>query len=214
MVVPYTENDNCYVLTNFAVANNPIFMDEDEVNNFKKRLEDQLVDLCDILSYNFHSDHYQIVVALRDRSSFIHFFRKKKDDADIPEEEIPESTYILSQEMANIQSGYAKWFNFRHGRYGTVFGRRYTKILIETEEELKVWVDEINKGSKLWSFEDFWSYTRNFLKRLKELKTVEVSSGIIYEIAKAGKQLEEVLMNFITLEQYLLRGPYIAKLPT
>ena len=90
--------------------------------------------ILEIISFDFTNDQYQILVNLKGRNSFISFYQMKHSDGDFTEDEIPESIYILSQEMANIQSGYAKWYNHKYKRFGLVFGRRHTKILIQTEE--------------------------------------------------------------------------------
>ena len=218
MVVPYTENGNCYVLTNFAAANNPVFMDESEVNNFKQRVNEKITALCEILGFNFHVDQYQIIVALKDRETFVSFYKNKMEDPEMDELEVPASTYILSQEMANIQSGYAKWFNFKHQRYGGVFGRRYTKILIKDEGELEEWVKEINENKVIWDFVDFWSYVNNFLKRLKYLKKVCVSSEFLYgeddkreSLGMIQQKDDPILTNFLRLSDFLLRGRYKAR---
>lgn len=219
MIVPYTENGNCYVLTNFAAANNPVFMDESEVNNFKQRVNEKISALCEILGFNFHADQYQIIVAIKNRETFISYYKEKMEDPEMEEWDIPASTYILSQEMANIQSGYAKWFNFRHGRFGGVFGRRYTKILIRDEQELKEWVKDINENKIIWNFKEFWSYVKNFLKRIKYLKKVSVGSGVLFSDGKKGvdskgkrqRQKDPILTNFLLLSEFLLRGRYQAR---
>lgn len=211
MNVPYTQNDNCYVLTNFAASNNPIFMDEEEVENFKNRLSKHLDKLVHILAYSFHADHYQILVSLKNREVFEEFYKNKMGDPDLPEIEIPLSTYILSQEMANIQSGYAKWFNYRHVRYGSVFGRRYTKILVETEEELKEWVEKLNDNKVLWSFEELWSYTKNFIERIEWIKKITISSSLEYNCEKI---IKSTISNFIRISDFLsMRGQYVPKPP-
>lgn len=206
MKVRYTRNDNCYVFTNFADSNNPLFTCEEEVKNFKERLNEHLKDLCKIICFNFSSLEYQILVSLNKRKYFIDFYRKKYGDEGIGEEDIPESTFILSQEMANIQSGYALWFNYRHRRFGSVFGRRYTKILIQTEEELKLWVEKINGSILFWDFSELWSYINNFLRRMKNGERININSSKLYNSSKATK--DAILRSFVRLDDYLLRGPY------
>lgn len=208
MVVPYTENGNCYVLTNFAAANNPIFRSEEDVENFKGRLNKHLSALCEIMGYSFHVDQFQIIVSLKERAVFEAFYIKKMLKKGIDDFVIPESTYILSQEMANIESGYAKWFNFKYGRYGVVFGRRYTKDLINDEVELEEWVEKVNKHKVYWSFEEMWSYIKNFVERLEYLRKIAVSSRDLY----GDKTLvDKHLSNFIRFRDFLLRGSYKAK---
>ena len=210
MKVRYTRNDNCYELTNYAATNNPIFRSEEEVNNFKIRVKNHISPLCEIMGFSFFNDHYQILVSLKDRETFELFYMEKMESKGVSVAlgEIPLSTYILSQEMANVQSGYAKWFNFKHNRYGVVFGRRYTKELIEDEETLKLCLEEINQYVKIWDFAEFWSYVNNFLKRLNYLKKVALSSACLYEDLR---ETDPIIDTFLHLELFLLRGRYSSK---
>ena len=131
------------------------------------------------------------MVALNDRPSFIKYYCEKHKLDTSDQDQIPESTYILSQEMANIQSGYAKWFNFRHKRFGTVFGRRYTKLLVRSEQELREWIVALNEKHRHWTFTSFWSYVKNFVKRLYHLKEVSVSSSHVYALLKQSGLIVE-----------------------
>lgn len=207
MVVPYTFNGNCYILTNFAGSNNPFFTNQEEIDNFKGRIEKNIGELVEILGWSFRSDHYQIMVSLRQREVFEMFYREKRDDLNIVEESIPESTYILSQEMANIQSGYAKWFNHRHERYGSLFGRRYTKILLESKEAVKEAVDKINEGNAIWEFTQLWSYLWNFVKERKVFKDFRDTSLMMYE--GSGTRIKCWFSNFLSFEDWDLRGNYV-----
>ena len=126
-------------------------------------------------------------------------------------EEIPLSTYILSQEMANIQSGYAKWLNHRHQRFGSVFGRRFTKVYIEDEQSLKSLIGEVNGRKRFWDFEEFWSYIYHFVRGEMGLEEVEETSGCgvrgVESFAARG------LENFLSPQEFYLRGPYVGKQP-
>ncbi len=205
--VSYTENGNCYLFTNFANCNNPIFTNQEEVNNFKRRCEEYLSDLVEILAYSFHTDHYQLIVVLKDRESFEEFYRKKKKDSTLTDLEIPESTYILSQEMANLQSGYAKMFNHRNKRYGSLFGRRYTKVLLETAEEVEKKVLEVNEGNVVWDFEKIWSYIYNFVKRESGLMKILATTKEIYD--GGCDALGAMFRGFLDYRKWQLRGTYV-----
>lgn len=212
MQVQYTQNENCYVLTNFSDSNNPMFTNEFEIQDFKVRVEKHLSPICDIMGFCFHNDQYIILVRLKERAEFLNFYRKKKKEENLREKEIPESTFILSQEMANLQAGYAKAFNFRHNRYGSLFGRRYTKILVQNEEELKTWKDQINGRKRIWTFDELWSWIKNFIRDGKEAKKLAKSSEEVYGAKSA---LEAIMLSgfssFLRVGDFLLRGKYLAK---
>ncbi len=73
---------------------------------------------------------------MKTREEFINFYRKKHKNENIDEFLIPESSIIYSQEMANLQSGFVKHYNWVNDRVGALFYRRYQKQLITSEEEL------------------------------------------------------------------------------
>lgn len=214
MITPYIQNLNCYIISSFADSNNPLFTDEQEIKNFKQRVQKYLGELCEILGYSFHTDHYQLLVIIKDRESFVKFFNEKHGES-LTEEQVMDSTYIFSLQIANMLSGFAKKFNFRHKRYGTLFGRRFTKILVETEEEIQNWVERMNRAERLWNFEKLWSYMWNFVKRLKQLKRIKVGLGVRTEAERLGAVVDEVFgVMLISWESFQLRGGYVvAPLP-
>lgn len=205
--VSYTENNNCYLFTNFANSNNPIFTNPEEVNNFKERCEAHLSSLVEILAYSFHADHYQLIIVLKERKTFEEFYRKKKKNPELEDLEIPESTYILSQEMANLQSGYAKMFNHKYKRFGSLFGRRYTKVLLENANEVEKKVQELNEGRIIWDFERLWSYIYNFIKRDLGMETIVITTKEIYDGGCSA--VGAMFRGFLDYRKWHLRGSYV-----
>jgi hypothetical protein len=121
-----------------------------------------------------------------------------------------ESNYIFSQQIANLLSGFAKKFNYIHRRYGALFGRRFTKILIETEEEIEFWVQKMNRAERLWSFEKLWSYLWNFSKMVKKSGKIKVGLGILdggdLAVAREREVFGGMLLSFAAFK---LRGQYM-----
>ncbi len=208
-IIPYTQNGNCYLLTNFSDNNNPMFMSEEDIENFIRRIEKHLSPLCEILGYTFHNDQFLILVVLRDRETFVEYYLGQNVDEVVENDQIPESTYILSQAMANLQSGYALYFNRKYKRYGSLFGRRYTKVLLETEEAISEYVVEMKNYIKFWDFEPFWNYVMNFVNRIKKL--VKLAKGVSW---KTKAELEgalsgDLVVGALSLEEFKLRGHYV-----
>lgn len=205
--VPYTECGNCYLLTNFADSNNPMFTDKTEVADFEHRLYIDLPEIAEILSFSAHYDQFQLVVVLKEERAFQEFYRKKKNDPELDVLEIPEPTYILSQVISNVESGYAKKFNKKHKRYGSLFGRRYTKVLLETKDEVEETINAMHEGKKVWDFERIWSYVYNFLKKALGLNEVIKTTRVNYE--GGCEAISAVFPGFLPLSIWQLRGSYV-----
>lgn len=203
MKTPYVQNDFCYVLNNFGVASNPIFLTKADCEDFQLRVEKHLSELCSVIAYSFNNYEYQVVVNIHDREIFESFYRTKHADRVILKHEIPESTYILSQEMANLQSGYAKHFNYKYGRKGAVFARRFSKTLIESEAELRFYVDAANQFTPFEVYDWKWQFRRRKMEGLGYLELIKESSLAAYR-----KKFDTIISSFIKVETFILQGRF------
>lgn len=147
--------DSTYLVSNHSVASHPLFYNQAVQDYFKSKMEQFLEGICDIISYSLNDQEFQILVHLRDRGSFEKSFLKKNPywDGTLG---IPESTYIFSQAMANLQGSVAKYVNKDLGKRGTVFDSRFDRQLVTSQEELEALVEELNKGQKKYSFGSRW----------------------------------------------------------
>ncbi len=173
-----------YVISNFGVARNPIFMDQQDLKFFKEKFEEYLSPICEVHVSNHQINQFQYMIQIKERSVLEFFYiekmksKKKNISNDLYEPngvEIPESYLIFSQEVSNFLNSVAKKFNFRHGRKGSLFGDRYQKILVESEEDMRMWSDRLENMEALVEFEGEWE-----AKELndEELHCLESSSVI------------------------------------
>ncbi len=150
--------DGIYHIGNKAVAKCFLFADEKDCIRFQTNIDHHLGPLCDVLAYSFSEDEFQLVVKLKDRKTIENYFKEKYAKFYQDEKFIPETTYIFAQAMANMQSGYAKYFNYRYDRDGGLMKGRYFRHLIESEEELNNLVKKVHafhaqsKRSRIWTF--------------------------------------------------------------
>ncbi len=107
MIAKHIFEDGIYLLSNTAVARNPLFKDKDNYDRFKEKSFEYLNPLCEILAFAFFDNQWELVVKMRFRSEFEAIYKKKHQIDIIENSLIPESAYIFSQEMANLQSGFA-----------------------------------------------------------------------------------------------------------
>lgn len=148
--------ENVYLVSNQSVALNPMFREKSIQDFFLEKMVFYLDPVCKILAHCLNDNEFQILVKLKDRAAFEKHFLEKNEDKFDSDHEIPESTYIFSQAMANFQVSFVKYFNKFYDRRGTLMSGRFTRKLVKTESEMVMWKDLLNKGEKLREYAEEW----------------------------------------------------------
>jgi len=203
MKTKYVENDFCYLLSNFGNAKNPIFLKRRDVKNFEKRVKKHLSELCEILDFTFTNYEFQLLVSLKSREQFESFFLEKHDNQKSGEE-IPDSTYILSQEMANLQSGYAKHFNYKYKRKGAVFARRFSKHLVINEEDLMNWKSRLDGFMDLVEVDWRWRYDYRNMVGIMGIRKIRINR----RFEENGGSTDKILELNLDVESFILQGHF------
>ena len=174
--------DAYYLISNRSVAISNLFFDYKDVESFKLRIGKNLSSLCDIIAFGFQSEEFQLVVKMKSRDDIEHYFKERYSNYFQKYGKVPKTTYIFAQAMANLQSGYVKKFNFRHGRDGGLMAGRYKRKLIESEMELDLLIESVNKLTKLSHRAARWAVKDNLKKgKCGFRKYSEWSSSNFYE---------------------------------
>ncbi len=206
MIAKHIFEEGIYLLSNTGVARNPIFRNKDNYERFREKTLVYLEPLCEILAFAFHDNQWELVVKIKSRSEFEAFYKKKHQLDFIENFLIPESAFIFSQEMANLQSGFVKHFNWLNNRVGALFYRRYQKELIESEGELIIVINRLNHLMARNPHKGEWA-----IKKMERLKKVERrSSEEKYRIKKLS--ITEVICNQLCIEKYDLEA-YFKNIP-
>lgn len=129
--------DAYYLISNKAVAKCFMFRDEIDCERIKTNIDKHLSPIIDVLAFGFTHDAFQLIVKLKSRKIIETYYRSKYGERMEVDNFIPESTYIFAQAMANMQSGYVKYFNFKYERDGGLMKGRYDRRLIESVDELE-----------------------------------------------------------------------------
>ena len=149
--------DHVYLISNQSVARNPMFSSLDMQVYFLKKMEHYLNPLSEIIAYCLNDNEFQLLVRLKSRSHFEEHFMSKKGNGDLDVLDVPESCYIFSQAMANLQVSFVKHFNWKYERSGTLMAQRYRRRLVESSEEMEVWIKRLNSGLKKNSYSKKWA---------------------------------------------------------
>lgn len=149
--------EQIYHLSNHSVALNPMFADKSMQGYFLSKMEKYLTPVCSVLASCLNDNEFQLVVRLKTRKVLETYYVKKNSKKYASDGVIPESTYIFSQAMSNLQVSFVKHFNYTYKRSGTLMASRFSRKLIETEEELMDWKELLNHGIKKHSYSQYWS---------------------------------------------------------
>ena len=185
--------EHVYLISNHSVARNPMFSNVSMQKYFIKKMEYYLQPISDILAYCLNDNEFQILVKTKSREDFATYFcanNKKKAFADF---DIPESTYIFSQAMANLQVSFVKHFNWKYERSGALVAGRFERRLVESKQEMTDLILNLNMGVKK---HHYWGLWLNDLMKSKEVMT----SKWLYEMREKS---------LLMLEQGYLNGDII-----
>ncbi len=223
MKVKHVFGGGVYLISSFGVARNPIFIEQSDVKFFQEKVDEYLSEICDIHAYGLNQNQFQYLIRIKERSVLEDFYYKKQAQKgknlganiyDIRKKEAADSYLIFSQEVSNLLNCYAKWFNFKYGRKGSLFGDRYQKYLIESEEEMLSWIDRLNAMKPLVLFSRRWSFSKikGFRNGRGECSSEAFFEGRIglEDIRKQGvSNFQRVI--FSKLRGYFISLPPIAK---
>jgi hypothetical protein len=148
--------NNIYLISNHAVARNPIFGSSKIQDYFITKMENYLDPLAQVIGYSLKAHEFKILVKLKSREEFESHFLEKPKKKKKRFETIPESTYIFSQAMANLQVSLVKHFNFINERSGTLMASRFQRKLVESHEEMEGIIIALNGAKNHHSYKGKW----------------------------------------------------------
>ena len=174
--------ERVYLISNAAEAKNSLFRSRDDCKLFQTKIDTYLSPICDILAYNFGIDEYVLLVNLKSREEIGSFYKKKKGKKMLADDLIPPSSYIFSQQMANLQSGYVKHYNYKYDRSGSLFCSRFARELIISEKSTLEWISKIGMNFEYRPRRHYWRSDRYQALHRKRL---DLSKDILYSSAEA-----------------------------
>jgi len=152
---------------------------------------------------------FQLVLKIRSREKFCIYYREKHEKDDLSEEEIPFSTYIFSQAMANLLASAAIHFNRKYGRTGALFARRFYKQLITSKEDLERHLSRLSKMKCLMEYSQRWRVRGNKAwgskKRRKMSRSIERSG---FKLNAKNQHMHPFMGNFTRYFEGDLQGQF------
>lgn len=219
MRVDHVFGGHIYLISSFGNARNPLFKDDEDLSFFRSNVKKYLEEICDIFAYSHQVNQFQYLIKIKERQILEQFYYKKKASRKkknvshaiyTPEAKSPpESHLIVSQEVSNCLNSYAKRFNFKHKRKGGLFGDRYSKYLIESNEEMDECIERLNAMKELVNFAADWQVPEEVAFANE---SGECSSIVHYN--EGGMVIKPIFLNFTKWVTGNLRGCFECLPPT
>ena len=149
MEVQYFEEERFYLISNYAVAKNPIFLDREIQDHFRSKLDFYLSEICEVKAIRFSSNEFRMVVRIKEKEAFDIFKNTKYGKPSLLNPE-RENTHVFSQQMSNLQVSLVKKVNKKFNRRGGLMAGRFARFLLATPEEIIEAIEE----TKSVNFED------------------------------------------------------------
>lgn len=195
--------DQVYTVSNHTVPGTPLFFKKEIQEHFISKMEFYLSDICTIYAYSLYDDEFKILLQMKDRASFEKYFLQKNPYWNM-DQGLPETTYIFSQAMANMQASVAKNANRELERWGTFFNGRFKREVITSESEFHDKINELNAGKHRKHFTRRWQTDES-------MRVKAITSQWLYEKEMKGERTAETYANGLSqdLGIYLTSTPLL-----
>lgn len=160
MIDRYTHihEDAYYEIGNYSVASSFLFANYVEVKKFKSKVDRYFGGLCDVVCYGFNHEEYRMIIKMHSREKIEAYCHKNYPKLVAKHGFVPETAYVFARAMADLQSSYVKWFNFKYSRMGGLMGGRYHRSLIESESDLDSRINDIHSMTQQFQKTIAWRY--------------------------------------------------------
>lgn len=193
-----------YEIGNYSVSSSFLFASEADIKKFKAKIDIYFEGLCDVICYGFDHEEYRMIIKMKTREDIEAYCKKRYPMVIKKKGFIPHTAYIFARVMADLQSGYVKWFNFKYSRIGGLMAGRYYRHLIESEEELQQKIKEINGMTIMFQKTIAWRYKSKLGFRFRSLGKRSSSSE---EYKLKNERLSDLRV-FRLLDNLSVRGHF------
>lgn len=172
-----------YHIYNRAISSDLLFVSENDMKYFLRRLNYYIIPLSDIYAYCLMPNHFHLMIRLKD-----------VNEISIKAENISNS--IFTQAFSNLFNSYSKTFNKIHKRKGRLFLYSFRRIIIEDDDYKRVLINYIHRNPihhyyksdyESWKFSSYHSFLSDSKTRLKRNEVIELF-GSVEEFVTFHKQ--------------------------
>ncbi len=125
------EPECCYHIYNHAVGNENLFSSDADYLYFLSKMKEYIAPVCDIFSYCLMPNHFHLILRIKEEADIQKVLNQKLSiNKKSNRESVANGNYLsdqLSKVFSNFFNTYAKHYNFRMNRKGTLFKRAFRR---------------------------------------------------------------------------------------
>jgi len=174
------EHDHYYHIYNRGNNYEDIFVDEKDYKHFLNLLEIYILPVADVYSWCLMKNHFHLLVRIKEEKEigYLNSANAKSEEAIIKWK-----TYLLdepkkdfnnkpdpTQQFKHLFNAYARWFNLKHARRGSLFEFNYKRKPVENIKQLinlilYIHCNPVNHGFVDQIIEYPWTSYQSFLSK-------------------------------------------------
>ena len=195
------EHDRYYHIYNRGINSGELFREKDDYIAFLDRFQKYISPIAEIFVWCLMNNHFHFLVKIKEYEKIGFFILENNSSrsaglwkvvtpADLPESGGPGSVggnklkkLDPSRQFSHLFNSYAKWFNDKYERTGSLFEKNFRRILIDSDEYFKRLVyyihqNPIHHGISNKISEYTWSSYQSFMKANKHKFPVTLENTI------------------------------------
>lgn len=202
----HVHEDAYYEISNGSVSTSFFFASESDVRKFKSKMEKHFKGLCKVVVFGFRHEEFRFVVKMFSRRKVVKYFLRKYPKAFREHGKVPQTAFIFAKVMADLQGGYAKYFNFKYARSGALVEGRYLRNLLRSKEEVDQRIADIHAMKVVFYKTLLWRYKQKMGFKLSSLKNAKGWSS--KELYRTGVRSKNVMSVFSFFREVFKRGDF------
>ena len=180
---PFTEN-GCYHVFNRANGFETLFNREDNYYFFLQRLKKYILPIADLYAYCLLPNHYHLVLQLKPTIDIESHYSLIKRKAPPVTEWMAE---FIAQCFGNWQNSYAKSFNKKYSRMGSLFMSPLSRLAIKNDHQLAATIFYVHKNPvhhgitttmEKWKFSSYNTFFSQNPTQINRQYTLDFFGGI------------------------------------
>ena len=177
-----------YHIYNRAVGSELFFKDDADYYYFLLKIREYLLPVSEIYSYCLQPQQFYLVVYIKEEQELLEYLNCKHNacsPSGISSQEINIEKQ-LSQIFSNLFSSYARHYNLKYDRIGTLFKRAFMRSIVEVHELANI-ISDVERapvliqrlaGPEQWKYSSYLSIAKNKPSIVSRAKVLELFGSL------------------------------------
>lgn len=136
--------DTSYHILSHAIGNEKLFLNDENYRFFLERFDKYISPVADMIAYNLLPNHFHFLIEIKSYDHLLSLYKAKKKSN--IEHETWQPDFVMKQ-FSDFLNSYAKSFNKRNHRMGSLFIDQMRRVPIENDAQFSSTIFYIHKNA-------------------------------------------------------------------